>query len=351
MEWRVVDDPHLCNGVRSWGKYSSTPSRHSRLSLPVSGSRLKSPAIQSEHSHRYFKTSSAETRTFLDIASGEGYDSPCSHDPHSVKGVDVNPEAVEHARKASRWPKLSCRQRDFHPQWITQALMSLFTFETIEHFDDHELFMNEVRRVLRSDGILIISTPDRDLYTPPNAPSNIYHVHELTKAEFKNLLTRYFANVHMYYQRAILGSSLLLDSNDSSGIGSIAFEKRGSELFEKSVGMPRAAYMVAIASDGPIELPACTLYFETGEPYGHMFAIEAAFRAEEGRFREAEAAFRAEEGRFREAEAAFRAGEGRFREAEAAFRAEEARLLAELGKRVEDMSRQNVAIGGGQRPR
>ena len=190
--------------------------------------------------------------------------------------------------------------------------MSLFSFETIEHFDDHELFMNEVRRVLRSDGILIISTPDRDLYTPPNAPSNIYHVHELTKAEFKNLLTRYFANVHMYYQRAILGSSLLLDSNDSSGIGSIAFEKRGSELFEKSVGMPRAPYMVAIASDGPIELPACTLYFETGEPYGHMFAIEAAFRAEEGRFREAEAAFRAEEGRFREAEAAFRAGEGRF---------------------------------------
>ena len=51
----------------------------------------------------------------------------------------------------------------------------------IEHVAEPERVLDELRRVLRPDGLLVISTPNRDVFTPGNP----HHLHELTPASWR----------------------------------------------------------------------------------------------------------------------------------------------------------------------
>ncbi len=90
---------------------------------------------------------------------------------------------------------------------LSEASFDVVTsFETIEHFDRQDIFLAEVRRVLRPDGCFIVSTPDRDVYSPPGAPANPFHVREFDRAEFLDLLHRHFRYVSLIRQRPMLVS-------------------------------------------------------------------------------------------------------------------------------------------------
>jgi len=41
----------------------------------------------------------------------------------------------------------------------------VISFETIEHHDEHEQMMKEIKRVLKPSGLLIISSPDKKNYS------------------------------------------------------------------------------------------------------------------------------------------------------------------------------------------
>ena len=46
-----------------------------------------------------------------------------------------------------------------------QSVDLVVSFETIEHHDKHEEMMLEIKRVLRPDGVVIISSPDKQTYS------------------------------------------------------------------------------------------------------------------------------------------------------------------------------------------
>ncbi|MFB3918016.1 MAG: class I SAM-dependent methyltransferase [Terriglobales bacterium] len=271
--------------------------------------------IETEHYHRYFLAREyCRDKDVLDIASGEGYGSALlAQTARSVVGVEVDSRTVEHARRAYEGPKYLVGNATCIPIGDTSVDV-VVSFETLEHFREHDAFLNEVRRVLRPGGLLIISTPDRDLYFPPNGV-NEYHLKELTRAEFETLLKRYFVHAHVYLQRAMLGSALLPDGAISESTGPIVFEKRDDTYFEKTLGMPRAPYIIAFASDEAVSTPSATLYVERAEPYSYLSCMEETFRA-------AEAAFHEEEARLRDelARAKTSVDELRIREAELAGR-------------------------------
>ena len=167
-------------------------------SLKFSGERLTDEAkgqIEIEHLHRYFIARHyCRGKDVLDIASGEGYGSAyLAQVAQSVIGVEIDPISVEHATKSYDYPNLRFQIGDARRIALPDASVDVVvSFETLEHFFEQEAFITEVRRVLRHDGILIISTPDQDIYSPTSSNANPFHVRELTKDQFVSLLQQNF---------------------------------------------------------------------------------------------------------------------------------------------------------------
>ena len=198
-------------------KFSDGPTPE--VSLAWTGERLTTGAglqVEVEHIHRYLLARNlCRGLDVLDIASGEGYGSAfLAQTAKSVVGVELDLMSVEHAQQsyASTATNLSFLQGDARKLPLPDASVDIVvSFETIEHFYDHDLFLAEVRRVLRPGGRFVVSSPERDVYSPAAQSPNPYHVRELTRFEFSSLLRQQFQHVTLLGQRPMLGSALVAE--------------------------------------------------------------------------------------------------------------------------------------------
>ena len=235
--------------------------------LAFTGERLTTGIdgqIQIEHLHRYFLARDlCRGLDVLDVAAGEGYGTALlAQTARSVVGVEISDEAVQHAAGAYVGPNFRYIRGDARSLPLNDASVdAVVSFETIEHFYEHDRFLAEVRRVLRPGGRFIVSSPDRDVFSPAGSSANGYHVHELSGHEFRTLLSASFRHVHMLGQRPMLGSVLV--SDPGAGSRALTFEKRGPHHFEASTGMPRPVYWVAVASDQPITAIPDSVYMRS----------------------------------------------------------------------------------------
>lgn len=251
-------------------------------SLAWTGERLTSETggqVEIEHLHRYFFARTlCRGLDVLDIASGEGYGAALlAQTARSVVGVEISTDAVEHARATYVRPNLRYEVGDARVIPLADASVdAVVSFETIEHFFEHDQFIAEVKRILRPDGCLIISSPERDTYSPVGAEPNPFHVHELTRNEFGSLLQQNFRHVTLYGQRPLLGAALVPEGTIGEMAPFLTFERRNGQLFEVSEGLPRAIYLVAVASDTPKLTCQGSLYIETAAVEGIFSNAQAA---------------------------------------------------------------------------
>jgi SAM-dependent methyltransferase len=250
--------------------------------LAWTGERLTTsgpPQVEIEHLHRYFLARAlCRDLDVLDVAAGEGYGSALmAQTARSVIGVEVSADAVAHAAETYKRANLRFLHGDARRLPLDDASVDVVvSFETIEHFYEHDQFLAEVRRVLRRGGRFIASSPDRDVYSPAGSAANPHHVRELSRNEFSALLHDSFAQVHLLGQRPIIGSALVSDGDNA--VPSLTFEKRGATHFEAVVGLPRPVYYVAVASDRPIDCVPDSLYIDTSE-VGAVLSAAAATEA------------------------------------------------------------------------
>ena len=225
-------------------------------SLPWTGERYL-PEIQGsielEHLHRYLLAKNLSIgKRVLDIASGEGYGSALlAKFATNVVGVDISAEAVDHATLKYRADNLvyklgSCAAIPLPDQSVDVVV----SFETIEHHYEHDEMMKEIQRVLIPGGLLIISCPDKLEYSDRPSYNNPYHVKELYRDEFKSLLAKYFKHHSIAGQQVIYGSAIF--SEDS--ISKLSSYDLNDKLFLSVPGVPRAIYLVALASDNELPL-------------------------------------------------------------------------------------------------
>lgn len=219
-----------------------------------------------EHWHRYlFAREFVRDLDVLDVACGEGYGSALlAQTARAVTGVDLSAAAVTHAQSSYATTNLRYIESSaLELPLENNSVDIVVSFETLEHFREHDRFLAEVKRVLRPRGLLLISTPDRDNYSPSATPANPFHQLELTNNEFKALLARHFASMKTLGQRVLLGSALLSAGVDDKA--ALCFERRGEGHFEISSGMARAKYIVALAGDGTLPALPDSIYIDTDQ--------------------------------------------------------------------------------------
>lgn len=149
--------------------------------------------------------------TVLDAGCGVGYGAAEVADNRGARvlAVDIADDALALARQhfdraAITWCRDDC-------QALTKAAAFapfdvVINFENIEHLERPELFVSRTAELLRRDGILLTSTPNRLLLNrlrgvPAGAPSaNPHHLNELSEDEFRTLLEQHFGRVEILYQ-------------------------------------------------------------------------------------------------------------------------------------------------------
>ncbi len=165
--------------------------------------------IAYEHRHRYaVALECAHDRDVLDIACGEGYGSSLvAAVARKVIGVDIDDASIRHA--ASRYPAPNLSFRVGSATAIPlddRSIDVVVSFETLEHLSDQREMLSECVRVLRPDGRLLISSPNKLVYSDARGVVNPYHVRELYFDEFRDLLAEFFPEIRLYGQRIVGGS-------------------------------------------------------------------------------------------------------------------------------------------------
>jgi GT2 family glycosyltransferase/SAM-dependent methyltransferase/glycosyltransferase involved in cell wall biosynthesis len=206
-----------------------------------------------EHMHRYLWAATIVAgRRVLDLGSGEGFGASILADQEGteVLGIDIDERTVEHAQLNWAGPRTSFAVGNALDlsQFDDGCFGAVVAFEVIEHVEAQEQVLSEVARVLSDDGVLLISTPDRRLYSDATGQVNPFHQHELTSEEFSALLAEQFEHSAVWGQRTITGSHLgALDGSTEAQTATEFFIERAGEEWRMASG-PAALYLVAVAS-------------------------------------------------------------------------------------------------------
>jgi ubiquinone/menaquinone biosynthesis C-methylase UbiE len=246
---------------------------------------LDQSTIAYEHLHRYaYAATYVKGKRVLDLASGEGYGSKMMSDAgaSSVTGIDIDENAVGHA---------TARYGSANAQFLKGSISAvpvqgnhlfdvIVCFEAIEHIEDHDQLLKEVKRLLKPDGIFIVSTPNKLTYHDEAREENPYHMKELYFDEFQKLLTGYFRNVTFLGQRVHPSSSIWPIGKVSSGVQELVIQRSESE-FEFISGDKRIPmYFIALATDSTAVVQASSVLIDESDKLLHENKREVEWRDE-----------------------------------------------------------------------
>lgn len=171
--------------------------------------------IYAEHMTRYLAAKAfVSGKIVLDIASGSGYGTKIlADDSKHVYGVEIDPDAVAYSVEHFDAPNIDFIVGSANKIPLDDDSVDVVvTFETIEHVEDYKTYIDEVDRVLRPDGVLLISTPN-DLEFPEG---NHFHLHEFQYSELIDLLKPKFKHIESYYQATykavVIGSADIIST-------------------------------------------------------------------------------------------------------------------------------------------
>ena len=78
------------------------------------------------------------------------------------------------------------------------------TFQVIEHIQDDKTFINEIHRVLKPGGMLLLTTPNRLM----SLTRNPWHIREYTAAELATVVCKSFSKVEV---KGVYGNPVVME--------------------------------------------------------------------------------------------------------------------------------------------
>ena len=204
------------------------------------------PFLLLEHLVRYrFAASFASGHRVLDVGCGTGYGAAIlAEKARLVVAIDNSHAAVEYAHQNYSRANLyygvaDCRGLPFPDRCFDLTVL----FEVIEHFREQSRCLTEIRRVLATDGILVLSTPNIARSTKAIEDHNPFHYKELAEAELLELLQPHFRHVQLHYQHEWSASGIQAAGTEAT---------THLEAVEDFSVAGRAKYFLAVCSGQPL---------------------------------------------------------------------------------------------------
>jgi len=162
------------------------------------------PMLQ-EHIIRYqFAKPYIQNAVVLDAGCGCGYGTHhlATEGAQRVIGIDISPDAISYSQKRYPAPNLSFQVMDVTaPTFGDEMFDTVVCLEVFEHIPNYEKLLVESRRILKPGGRLVISTPNKEIFSPDQEePINPWHIREFRKEEFETLLRKHFDDVQFWSQ-------------------------------------------------------------------------------------------------------------------------------------------------------
>jgi protein-L-isoaspartate O-methyltransferase len=209
-----------------------------------------------EHLHRYALAARlCRGANVLDAACGEGYGSSLlAQDAASVIGVDVDEQTVQHAgvrysnQDNLEFRTADCTQLPFNDDHFDVII----SFETLEHLSAQEALISEFHRVLKPEGFLMLSSPDKAEYSEKQGNQNEFHIKELYREELVGVISVKFPVCHLFGQKLMFHSAIW----DLQGVGDVdlqTFTSEGNVSNGKILHSP--TYFIALCAASEEYLP------------------------------------------------------------------------------------------------
>jgi len=138
--------------------------------------------------HDQFLAAPPPGRTLLDVGCNNGvflhYAEKLGYE---VTGMDFNPHSLEAGRQAFGLKRLHCcTLGEFMEKFPGEKFDVITVFEVLEHLDEPNEFIENVKGLLNPGGYIVVSLPNRDMMINPLGDSD-YPPHHLTKWSFRSI--------------------------------------------------------------------------------------------------------------------------------------------------------------------
>ncbi len=199
----------------------------------------------------------------IDLGSGAGYGTySLAAVARNIVGIDLSEEAVGYSSRRYQAPNLrygagSVTELPYRDGSFEAAV----SFEVIEHLERPEDLVLEARRVLKEDGVFVVSTPDKAAYSNDRNSRNPHHLKEMYPREFREILERHFEHVQVYRQGSLAGAIVSPEMEELPEDGRVTLESARFWLQESGFGraFPTTLYVVAVCTNGeppePLDRP------------------------------------------------------------------------------------------------
>ena len=227
--------------------------------LEFTGERFTPECVREiwyEHFHRYALAARwcTNTRT-LDAACGEGYGSALlARSAASVDAVDISEQAITHANQryghldGLEFHQADCTSLPFDDDEFDRVV----SFETLEHLGAQDELLAEFRRVLKPDGFLVLSSPDKASYSEVQGTANEFHVKELYREELEELIQRHFQASYLLGQKLMFHSAIW----SMDGVDRVTLDQLSASKPSSPRGVTQdALYFIALCASDVAYLP------------------------------------------------------------------------------------------------
>ena len=144
-----------------------------------------------------------KNRVVLDIGCGIGYGAKILKEvAKKVVGVDYSKETIFFARSHYSHSNVHFAVMDIEALGFKDSKFdTVVAIEVVEHIRDHNRLMETVREVLTDEGVLVLSTPNRNFHIMDERGLRFkdpYHINLLGFSRLRRLLSLHFEGVEIY---------------------------------------------------------------------------------------------------------------------------------------------------------